>query len=203
MEENDMTKRNSIDEKKELSESGELFLICDHELDKLEQDAANLAIRASLLSRLSKAAKATTIVLGAVIATSGTAATIWGDDSVGVLLFFTLCGVTVAAVSGLDAAFKLETRSNSRRLLAADVSAKISYLRLKKNGLKAREKSRRPGDGKRLAKLTGEAQKLLTELSKYIISYQKQAADAGVNLQYERLRGESESKPPAWQFWRR
>lgn len=83
-----------------------------HRIAELLGKAAHMAGQRAALS------KVLTIVLGAVVATQGVAAKIWGDGNTAIVIIFTLIGLCIAAISGLEAAFKTESRASGLRSLA-------------------------------------------------------------------------------------
>jgi hypothetical protein len=87
-----------------------------HELHNI---ATILARAARRNAHLAAAAKVITIVFGAIAATSGAATTVFGEANVAAILAYTLVGLIIAAVGGLEAAFKLESRGVELKVLAA------------------------------------------------------------------------------------
>lgn len=63
--------------------------------------------------------KITTIILGAFSASQGIALAVFGKSNVITSIVFAAVGVAVAAIAGIETAFKFETRASELRLLAA------------------------------------------------------------------------------------
>ena len=76
--------------------------------------------RAKWLGRFSALAKVTTIVIGALIATSGAAQLLLGEGNAVVLLGYTLLGVATTAVVALATAFRFDERSSGLNRLSVD-----------------------------------------------------------------------------------
>jgi len=93
-----------------------------HELHNIASILAQTALRRG---RLAAAAKVVTIAFGAIAATQGVAAKLLGDGRAVVLVPYTLVGLIIAAVAGIEAAFKLESRSAELTLLAAECQSTI------------------------------------------------------------------------------
>jgi Protein of unknown function (DUF4231) len=86
---------------------------------ELHHAADILASSAQQLRRRSAISKVVLIVLGAVAATSGTAAQIAGENSSAVTIFYAAIGLVIAAVAGIEAAFKFGDRGAELTILAA------------------------------------------------------------------------------------
>lgn len=86
---------------------------------ELHRLAGILANASQKQARLGIYGKVVTIVLGAVAATNGAAASITGDHKVYVIIFYTLVGLVIAAIAALEAAFKTEQHATELRMLAA------------------------------------------------------------------------------------
>ena len=93
--------------------------------EELHNLAKVLSDSAGKLGRIGAIARVAIIVLGAVVATQGVADRIAGEGSVGVLIGYTLCGVLITAISGLEAAFKTESRATELNLLAATCQSTV------------------------------------------------------------------------------
>jgi hypothetical protein len=63
--------------------------------------------------------------LGAFAATYAVAGKLFGTDNRLVIVFYTATGLVIATVSGLDAAFKIESRAAALRALAASCQSTI------------------------------------------------------------------------------
>jgi hypothetical protein len=92
---------------------------------ELHNLAKVLSEKAETLAKQGATSRVITIVLGTVVATQGVADKIVGEGSTGVLLTYTIFGVLIAAISGLEAAFKTESRSAELKLLAATCQSTI------------------------------------------------------------------------------
>ena len=92
---------------------------------ELHNLAKILSEQAGRLGQWGATGRVTVIVLGAVVATQGVAEKAVGEGSTVVLLVYALCGVLIAAISGLEAAFKTEARAAELRLLAATCQSTI------------------------------------------------------------------------------
>lgn len=77
-----------------------------------------LANKAGQLARVTLVSKVILILLGAVVATRETANQIISAESGAIIALYTLLGLVIAVVAGLEAAFKWETRSAELRVLA-------------------------------------------------------------------------------------
>jgi uncharacterized membrane protein YuzA (DUF378 family) len=93
--------------------------------EELHRLADLLGPAADKRGRLASIAKVTTIVLGAFVATNAVATKLFGDYTPIVTIAYTLVGLIIAAVSGLDAAFKIESRASAMRALAASCQSTI------------------------------------------------------------------------------
>ena len=82
-----------------------------------------VTVRAGLLGRLAALSKVVTIVIGASIATSGSAQILWGQENNLVLIGYTLLGVATAAVVALATAFRFDERSSGLNRLSVDCRA--------------------------------------------------------------------------------
>jgi len=92
---------------------------------ELHNLAKVLSEKAETLAKQGAASRVMTIVLGAIVATQGVADKVVGEGSTSVLLTYTIIGVLIAAISGLEAAFKTESRSAELKLLAATCQSTI------------------------------------------------------------------------------
>ncbi len=148
------------------------------------REASNLLAKSAVrLTRISMIAKVTIIVLGAVAATNGTAVSLLGEENSGVVLAYTLVGLIITAVSGLDAAFRFESRASGRRLLAGEVYAKNTELLARWT-----QRSAPVAEGEEQE----TARALLTDQVAYIAEVQSRAAELGVNLQWESMKSRGE-----------
>lgn len=153
----------------------------------LRTSAETIAVRASSLTNLSASTRVTTIVLGAIIATSGTATQIWGDGNAIILVVYTVLGVIIAAVGGIEAAFKLQSNANARRLLSSEIEGRTAALRAAWVGDVMFKESVDGDDSEVSEQRSGRARRRLDEIVEYYGAVQKRAAELGVNLPRERL----------------
>jgi hypothetical protein len=86
---------------------------------ELHHAADILASSAQRQRRLSAISKVVIIILGAIAATSGAATQIAGEKSVPVTIFYTVIGLLIAAIGGIEAAFKFGERSADLTVLAS------------------------------------------------------------------------------------
>lgn len=96
------------------------------ERQKYLSNMANVLARAGKARRITAASiKVMTIVFGAFAATSGVAAKFYGDSPY-VPVVYTIVGLAIAAIGGLDAAFKYGERATELNRLAAECETVIS-----------------------------------------------------------------------------
>jgi hypothetical protein len=93
--------------------------------EELHRIAAILASAARAKGSIASVAKTITISLGAFTATNAVAAKLWGADNRLLIILYTMTGLAIAAVSGLEAAFKLESRAAALRTLATNCQSTI------------------------------------------------------------------------------
>jgi hypothetical protein len=86
---------------------------------ELHHAADILASSAQRQRRLSTISKVVIIILGAIAATSGAATQIAGEKSVLVTVFYTVIGLLIAAIGGIEAAFKFGDRGAELTSLAS------------------------------------------------------------------------------------
>jgi hypothetical protein len=86
---------------------------------ELHSAADIIAASAQHQRRSSAISKVVIIILGAIAATSGAATQIAGQKSVSVTVFYTVIGLLIAAVGGIEAAFKFGDRGAELTILAA------------------------------------------------------------------------------------
>ena len=86
---------------------------------ELHSVAKILATSAGQQRRWSAISKILIVVLGAVAATSGTAARVAGVNSIFVTVFYAAIGLLIATVGGIEAAFKFGDRGAELTVLAA------------------------------------------------------------------------------------
>lgn len=91
----------------------------DERQTELHEVADTLAASAQQQRRWSAISKILVVVLGAIAATSGTAARVAGANSIFVAIFYAAIGLLIAAVGGIEAAFKFGDRGAELTVLAA------------------------------------------------------------------------------------
>jgi hypothetical protein len=154
---------------------------------ELHNVAEILGHQALKRGRLAAGAKVVTIVFGAIAATQGVAAQLVGSQSVFVLVPYTLIGLVIAAVAGIDAAFKLESRSAELTLLAAECQSIIWQID------SAWQQTVGTVEGEeRIA----AARALLTKQDAGLAEVQKRSAQLGVNITLQ-VRELYVDEPPA------
>lgn len=157
-------------------------------LKKLQDYADILARSANKLMRIAMVTKVTIIFLGALAATSAPASSLLGENNPAIIIFYTIVGLTIATVSGLDAAFKNETRSSGRLILAGNVSAELYEFSRNFNGvlLKAEIYVRKEIiEEDDYNEVQDGYRNTLRDLAEYIKNAHQQAAELGVNLKWE------------------
>ena len=77
------------------------------------------------LQRASNTLKVSTIILSAISTAKGAADKIYGSDSHGTLVLFTLVAMLTTVALGFEASFKLEKRSAELNLLSATIQATV------------------------------------------------------------------------------
>ena len=96
--------------------------ILQHGIQERQQElhriAGILATAAQTGGRRAAIGKVLVIVLGAFVATQAVAAKLWGDTNMYITIIYTLAGLLIAAVTGVEAAFKTESRSSALKALA-------------------------------------------------------------------------------------
>ena len=92
---------------------------------ELHNLAKILSDRAGHLGWRGAIGRVAVIILGAIVATQGVAQKVAGEGNTAVLLAYTLFGILITAISGLEAAFKTESRSAELKLLAATCQSTI------------------------------------------------------------------------------
>ena len=143
---------------------------------ELHNLAKILSESAGHLGRLGAIGRVAIIVLGAIVATQGVAEKIAGEGSIVVLTIYTICGVLIAAISGLEAAFKTESRSAELTLLAASCQSTIWHTDT--------EWQKSIGSG--LAdNPSAAAQNLLEMQDEVLTEIHKKAAQLGINVTQE------------------
>jgi hypothetical protein len=135
-----------------------------------------LARDAEWNSKFSAIGKVVLIFLGAFVATKGAASQLLGANSIANTVIFTLAGLVIAVIAGLDAAFKWEKTSADLKGLAA--TCRVSIL----DGITDFQKSfgQPTNEQKRDA-----LEKLLGSLTKNLEDIYSKSATLGINLARE------------------
>lgn len=153
------------------------------------QKVAGILARAAHSTRLfASSAKALLIVLGAFSATKATADVLFGSTSAVTLVVYTMAGLLTAAVAGLEAAFKFETRAAELTVLAAECHSTLRQVDTRWQ--------REIGVTPDVEKKVEAAQALLSLQDSGLEKVQTQAARLGVNLALE-VRALSTEEPYA------
>jgi len=84
-----------------------------------------LARRAERVTKTANFTKVILILLGAFTATQGTADQLLGQSNATKIIAYTVAGLLIAALAGLEAAFKFDARAAELRLMAADCQSAI------------------------------------------------------------------------------
>ncbi len=90
-----------------------------------------IIVRANWAGRFAASSKVVTIVIGAFIATSGAAQILFGEETILVLVGYTLLGVAIAAVVALSTAFRFDDRASGLNRLSVDCRAAMLDLHYK------------------------------------------------------------------------
>jgi hypothetical protein len=141
-----------------------------HELHNIASILAQSALRRG---RLAAGSKVITIVFGAIAATQGLAAKLLSEGSPLVVVPYALVGLIIAAVAGIDAAFKLESRSAELTVLAAECQSTIWQID------SAWQQTVGTVDGE---ERVSAARALLNKQDATLAEIQKRAAQLGVNI---------------------
>ncbi len=154
---------------------------------ELHNIATILAQTAKGKSNLAAIGRVITIVFGALAATNGAATTLFGEKNVAAIVVYTLIGLTIAAIGGLEAAFKYESKSAELKLLAALCQSTIWQI--------DSDWQKTVGTAKGQAKVSA-ARQLLDKQDKSLNDIQTKAAQMGVNITLE-VRELYLDEPPA------
>ncbi len=144
-----------------------------------------LAAKAQKIVKISAAAKVIIILLGAIVATRETANLWAGENNLPVSIIYTVLGVTIAVVAGLEAAFKWERRAAELRILAATCQSTVRQVDSQW------QKEVGPAAG---AEREAAAIKLMELQDDKLTEVQSKAAELGVNITLEirEIQGERE-----------
>jgi len=135
---------------------------------------ANALAKAGKMRRIAAASfKVMTIVLGAFAATSGTATKFFGETPF-IPLTYTIVGLTIAAIGGLDAAFKYGERATDLNRLAAKCEAIVSEATTQ--CMFSLEPQREAGN------IASKTQNIIEKLDKSINETREKAAELGLHI---------------------
>ena len=146
-----------------------------------------LASSARRLSHISAVFRVILISFGAIAATHGVATKIRGEEDAGVLIAYTIVGLIIATLAGLEAVFRFEQRATALRVLATEATAKLFSFRsrfdrqidvslLKNLGQLELEE---------LQKAANIAREILSQQDQYFIEMFRKATELGVNFPLE------------------
>jgi hypothetical protein len=91
--------------------------------DELARAVTILSKGSDKLERRGRKLRVATIVLGAFSASQGVAVAAFGGPTILASVVFATVGIAVAAIAGVEAAFKFESRASELRMLAAKCQA--------------------------------------------------------------------------------
>jgi hypothetical protein len=149
----------------------------DARQNELKRCADSLAKHAKWLWRLSTFSKVALVVLGALAASKGAADQLWGSPNRGVLTTYTVIGLLVATVAGLEAALHFERRATVYSQLAANAQSALRRLDA--------EWYEKVGVADPVGDRVEAALMLISEQDDVLTDIQRRAADAGHNLAAE------------------
>jgi hypothetical protein len=135
-----------------------------------------LAAEAQRVAARARISKVVLIFLGALVATRETANQVFGDADVGAAVFYTLVGLGVAVLAGLEAAFRWESRGAELKSLSAACQATVRSV----DSQWHKEVGSAEGPERVRAALT-----LLELQDAKLTDVQSRAADLGVNITLE------------------
>ena len=116
------------------------------------------------------------------------ASQIFADQTTVAIAIYTCCGLLIAAIAGVDAAFRFDARATGIRLLASRVEARRWQLYIAWNAIR----SKGEGDEPRRA-----AQRVLDDHAKFFSKVHREATELGVNIAFESAMVDGSDAPPA------
>ncbi len=152
--------------------------------DELHSIAELLGKAGSRYGRSSAFSRAITITLGAFVATNAVAMKLWGDGNATIIIIYTLTGLVIAAVSGLEAAFKVESRAAALRTLAAYCHTTIWQIDTEARKTVGFDYERKYSSEEETNIITA-AEALLDRQDQVIGEVQSKAAELGVDIIFE------------------
>lgn len=151
--------------------------------EELHRLAGILATAAATKGTYASSAKVTTITLGAFVATNAVATKLWGNDNMLIVVIYALAGLAIAAVSGIEAAFKIESRATALRSLAARCQSTIWQIDSEWRKSVGWPESDSADDGE--SSRVKAARTLLDRQDQALGDVQSKAADLGENITLE------------------
>ena len=103
--------------------SQNLDTLINHRIEELRSTGVTLAKIAERLSVRAMTVKTLLIFLGALVATREVASGVFGVNNIAIIVIYTLIGVLIATLAGLEVAFRWENRSIELKNLAANTRA--------------------------------------------------------------------------------
>jgi len=152
--------------------------------EELHRIAELLGRASARHGKLSAVARASTIALGAFVATSAVATKLWGENNTVVTIIYTLAGLVIATVSGLEAAFKVESRAASLRTLAAHCQTTLWQIDTEWRKSIGSPSSREGFTDEEEAERLVPAQSLLDRQDQVLGEVQTKAAELGENITF-------------------
>ena len=151
---------------------------------KLHRIAGILATAAQSGGKRAAAGKVLVITLGAFVATQAVAAKIWGDTNTSITIIYTVAGLLIAAVSGLEAAFKTESRSSALKALAT--RCQITIFQIDTQWQKSVGWYEETSNDKVVEEGRIKAAQALLEMQDQVLSdVASKATELGINVAYE------------------
>ena len=142
--------------------------------EELHNVTDTLAAAAHRVGQRAIASRVALVFLGALVATRETANQIFGGDTLGVVVLFTLAGLVIAVIAGLEAAFKWENNAAELRTLAATCQSTLRQV----DSQWQKQIGTAPSDERRI----DAARQLLDVQDSKLAEVQQQAARFGVNI---------------------
>lgn len=155
---------------------------------ELQEVKGIVARKAQKLSTYSSISKVVIVILGALAATKGTADQILEASGDLTSIIYASIGVFVAAIAGLEAAFKFESRAEKLRALATDCQSSLR---------EADSIWYKQVEGSPLEKQLDAAKAIMELQDARLIEIQEKASSLGVNipLKLRELLGEDDLYP--------
>jgi len=148
--------------------------------EELHKARAILAKRARKFSLVSGVITVLTVTLGALVATRDTALSLFANSRTLLVVFYSLSGVIIASVAGLEAAFRFRDKSAKLHLLAATTESLW-----RKIDTRWRKEVSSSNYTAYSTEQIEAAQRLLDLQDETLEQTSRQAAELGVNLPFE------------------